>query len=558
MAKKFASDAKRAITAASRIAGDMGHSYIGSEHLLLALIEESRECAAKLMPFGITERTVREKIIEMVGIGACCDLGADDMTPTCKRIIFSPSACSADSVDCVSLLCALVTGDCVASRMLSDMGVSDVKQISVAGAVATRQERQTPLLDKYARDLTKRARDGLIDPVIGRRAEEERVISILLRRTKNNPCLVGEAGVGKTAVAESVALRIASGDMPDALSGCRIMALDMASVVAGTKYRGEFEEKLRGILQEASENEKIILFIDELHTIVGAGAAEGAIDASNIMKPALARGEIRLMGATTLAEYGRFIARDAALERRFQPVTVREPTREDAAKILDGIKQKYERFHGVRYEKGVPQAAVDIASEFICGRCLPDKAIDLMDEAAAHVAKNRRGTVGIRDVALAASEMTGVPMFALTHDASLASEAVKRALGGVLSHETAEKMALHLVSGAKKPFCIEQDAEKAYETAEKTASELYGGTDRLTVADLRQDSSVGILTAALRECPCRVILLKNMRFATGEASAAADALCDRGEMTDLSGNTLHTVCAVVIKEADTKRRCGFA
>ncbi|HBR30487.1 MAG TPA: ATP-dependent Clp protease ATP-binding subunit ClpC, partial [Clostridiales bacterium] len=286
-----------------------------------------------------------------------------------------------------------------------------------ADVIATK--KSTPNLDKNAVNLTDKALSGKIDPVIGRKKEEERLIGILLRRGKNNPCLIGEAGVGKTAVVESIASRIAYGDIPEELADKRIMALDMSTIVAGTKYRGEFEEKIKSIITEVSEAEDVILFIDELHTIVGAGAAEGAIDASNILKPALARGEIRLIGATTLKEYKKSIEKDSALERRFQPVYIKEPTEEECISILEGLKQRYESYHNVNISSDAIISAVRLSSRYIGDRFLPDKAIDLIDEAAAKKKLTRGASshkIGITsvDIAQVAQEQTGIPLAVLT------------------------------------------------------------------------------------------------------------------------------------------------
>ncbi|PKM63190.1 MAG: ATP-dependent Clp protease ATP-binding subunit ClpC, partial [Firmicutes bacterium HGW-Firmicutes-21] len=352
MTKRFTENAKRVISASLALAKELGHTYIGSEHLLLGILSDSTSSASKLLNGrGVTFSETKTRIIELVGMGCKSNLSTEDMTPTCKKILMSSSTQAKSSlynfIGTEHILLALLKEDCVGTRLIEAAGV-DVSELCIcldglfcrvfeetaAEAEVSHTKKTTPNLDKNAINLTEKALAGKIDPVIGREKEEERLIGILLRRSKNNPCLIGEAGVGKTAVVESVASRIAFGDIPEELADKRIMALDMSTLVAGTKYRGEFEEKIKSIISEVSEADDVILFIDELHTIVGAGAAEGAIDASNILKPALARGEIRLIGATTLKEYKKSIEKDSALERRFQPVHIKEPTEDECISIL--------------------------------------------------------------------------------------------------------------------------------------------------------------------------------------------------------------------------------
>ncbi len=581
MAKKFAYDAKRAIATASRIAGEMGHSYIGSEHLLLGLITESRDCAAMLKDKGITADDVKDKIIAMVGIGMQSDPSSEDMTPTCRQIIFSSVAApSKGDIDCVCIFNSLLHSDCVALKLLQGMGFDTQKEKNVflsPSEVQKKQHAATPVLDKYARDLTKRAADGLIDPVIGRDAEEERVIGILLRRTKNNPCLVGEAGVGKTAVAEAVALRIASGNVPPALCDCRIMALDMSSVVAGTKYRGEFEERLGNILAEAAKANDVILFIDEVHTIVGAGAAEGAIDASNILKPPLARGEIRVMGATTSAEYRKYIERDSALERRFQPVRVKEPSRGECISILNGIKNRYETFHRVLVTESATDAAVDIATRFIKNRCLPDKAIDLMDESAALAARLGKQKLTADDVAKAAESITGIPAAILRCDKT----AIKTALDSVAESCRGDGAKV-LCDAMTSAFADAQNGDTVFSAsllgdgggerfAKNTAKMLFGGDDKLLAVDLAhysdgcllyeligENGGDGILGRFIADNPACVIMLKNAGAEHFEVTRALSALINEGAVIARNGAKTKLASGAVFVLCDAPAcRAGF-
>ncbi len=437
MTKRFTENAKRVISTSLALAKELGHTYIGSEHLLLGILSDGTSSASKLLyGRGITFAETKSRVIELVGMGCKSELSTEDMTPTCKKILMSASTQVKSTlynfIGTEHILMALLKEDCVGARLVEAGGV-DIPELCSnldgmfyrvyedaaveADVIATK--KSTPNLDKNAVNLTDKALSGKIDPVIGRKKEEERLIGILLRRGKNNPCLIGEAGVGKTAVVESIASRIAYGDIPEELADKRIMALDMSTIVAGTKYRGEFEEKIKSIITEVSEAEDVILFIDELHTIVGAGAAEGAIDASNILKPALARGEIRLIGATTLKEYKKSIEKDSALERRFQPVYIKEPTEEECISILEGLKQRYESYHNVNISSDAIISAVRLSSRYIGDRFLPDKAIDLIDEAAAKKKLTRGASshkIGITsvDIAQVAQEQTGIPLAVLT------------------------------------------------------------------------------------------------------------------------------------------------
>ena len=408
---RFTSTALGAIRLAQENAVRLGHCYVGSEHLLLGLACQEYSLAARLLgEAGADSRSLRAAVVQLVGAGAPGPTLRQGLTPRCCQVIrraaeecrrLGGPAVGAEHL----LLGVLLEPDSSAARLV---GACEVDREGLRRAVHAalggeegvprpirsrepeRVSGDTRQLDQCARDLTRMAAEGRLDPVIGREEELDRVIQILSRRTKNNPALIGEPGVGKTAVAEGLALAIADGAAPAHLLGKRVCALDLSAMVAGTKYRGEFEEKLKHVLQEVRRAGNIILFIDELHTIVGAGSAEGAIDAANILKPALSRGEIQVLGATTLDEYRRYIEKDSALERRFQPVTVREPSREETLAILRGLRGRYETHHHLTITDGALTAAVDLSIRYLPQRFLPDKAIDLVDEAASRARLSAR------------------------------------------------------------------------------------------------------------------------------------------------------------------------
>ena len=401
----FTQKANTALNAAIEYAENLGHTYIGSEHLLLGLLSSEGSVAyTALTARNITADSVETAVRNSVGIGTPTVLSPNDFTPRSKNIIETAVTIARSLghgyVGTEHLLIAILRdSSCYAMDILDAMNVSatDIaeeitKSVNVSQNDASPKSKtqskgktETPTLDQFGRDLTAIARQGKIDPVIGRQKEIERVIQILCRRTKNNPCLIGEPGVGKTAIAEGLALKIASGEVPEILKDKRIVALDLTGMVAGTKYRGDFEERIKSAIDEVSKAGNIILFIDEVHTLIGAGAAEGAVDAANILKPALARGEMQVIGATTIEEYRKNIEKDSALERRFQSVLVGEPSREEAVEILKGIRDKYEAHHKVKITDEAIEAAVKMSSRYIGDRFLPDKAIDLIDEAASKV-----------------------------------------------------------------------------------------------------------------------------------------------------------------------------
>ena len=410
MQAKFTRQAKAALQIAESAARSWKHSYIGTEHILVGLLKEQEGTAGKILEeFGVDPEKLETLIAQLIApSGVLVAEKSAGYSPRAQKIkeqaVKEAEKQKEEQAGTEHLLLAMLREtDCVGTRLLYTMGVNIQKLYSAVLSAAeidsnsTLEELQmqkkqkenknstTPTLDQYSRDLTAMAADGKLDPVVGREKEIARLIQILSRRTKNNPCLVGEPGVGKTAIVEGLAQRIVSGMVPDSVKNKRVVVLDLSGMVAGSKYRGEFEERIRNVINEVRSNQGILLFIDELHTIIGAGGAEGALDASNILKPSLSRGEIQLIGATTLEEYRKYIEKDAALERRFQPVTVEEPSEEETLEILKGLRPYYEQHHGVAIEDSALEAAVKMSVRYINDRFLPDKAIDIIDEAASKV-----------------------------------------------------------------------------------------------------------------------------------------------------------------------------
>ena len=409
MVYKFTKRAEKALEYAGDLAQGFGHNYIGTEHILYGLVKEGSGVASQVLNMQkITAENVVEEIEVLIGKGdKSQNRGEIGFTPRSKRVIenafLEARKLGSEFIGTEHLLIGIMReGDSVAVRIMMDLNVNPQKLYNEIVKVINEDENagandkqpkgkargsynQTPTLNQYGTDLTKKATEGKLDPVIGRKDEIQRVIQILSRRTKNNPCLIGEPGVGKTAVAEGLAERIIAEDVPEMLKNKRVVSLDIASMVAGAKYRGDFEERIKKCLEEVKKVKDVILFIDEVHTIVGAGSAEGAVDAANILKPLLARGEVQVIGATTLNEYRKYIEKDSALERRFSPVTVGEPTNEETIEILKGIRDRYEAHHNVKITDEAIKAAVELSTRYINDRFLPDKAIDLVDEAASRV-----------------------------------------------------------------------------------------------------------------------------------------------------------------------------
>lgn len=407
MIDRFTAKAREAISLAVDAAESLGHNYVGTEHLLIGLLEEGSGVAARVLDeCGVKVEKVTELVSQLITPSQGVRTAEQNTyTPSAKRVIENSYReavrFKAPLIGTEHILIAIIReNDCVASRLLNTMGIS-IQRLYVdvlsamgedadagrddipAGKGARGKSVATPVLDRYSRDLTALAREGKLDPVIGRETEIQRVIQILSRRTKNNPCLMGEPGVGKTAVVEGLAQMIAAGNIPETIADKRVVTLDLSGMVAGSKYRGEFEERIKRVLAEVMDNGDVLLFIDEIHTIIGAGGAEGALDASNILKPSLARGELQLIGATTIEEYRKYIEKDSALERRFQPVTVEEPSEDETYEILKGLRGHYEKHHSVKITDEALKAAVKLSARYINDRFLPDKAIDLMDEACS-------------------------------------------------------------------------------------------------------------------------------------------------------------------------------
>lgn len=405
MREKYTADAKEALVLAEKAASQAGCSYVGSEHILLGLLKGKGVAASVLSANHVTCDKVEELMEQLLQMDSNVKVKEAKFTLRAKRIeencIVQAERFGAKKVGTEHILLALLReSDCVAIRLLNTIGVNmqklyvDVLTSTGMDPAAAKNDYMalkgknkgksaTPMLDQFSRNLSLLAKEGKLDPVVGREKEIERLIQIISRRTKNNPCLVGEPGVGKTAIIEGLAQRICEGSVPETIADKRVVILDLSAMVAGSKYRGEFEERIKRVLREVAQEGNILVFIDELHTLIGAGGAEGAMDAANILKPALARGEIQIMGATTIGEYRKYIEKDAALERRFQPITVEEPTEAEAFSILNGLKEKYEQHHNVVLTTESLQAAVKLSSRYITDRFLPDKAIDVMDEAAS-------------------------------------------------------------------------------------------------------------------------------------------------------------------------------
>lgn len=408
MQNRFTENANKAIKLAQETAYRLSHNYIGTEHLLIGLLQVEGVASKVLKENGITVEKVLELVNQLIAPKGTTDvMEPGGFTPRSKRILDQSYnealRLKVKTVGTQHILMSLIKEtDCIAVRLINTLGaniqkiyidlltasgveVNYAKNDFTAQKNRSKNKSNTPTLDQYSRDLTQYARDGKLDPVIGRNDEIQRLIQILSRRTKNNPCLVGEPGVGKTAIAEGLAIKIVDGDIPETIKDKRLLTLDLSGMVAGSKYRGEFEERIKKVIAEAINDGNVLLFIDEIHTIIGAGGAEGSIDASNILKPSLARGELQLIGATTREEYRKYIEKDAALERRFQPVVVEEPSEEEAIQILFGLRDKYEAHHKVRITDEALISSVKLSVRYLNDRYLPDKAIDLMDEAASRV-----------------------------------------------------------------------------------------------------------------------------------------------------------------------------
>ena len=627
MNSKFTEIASKALNNAVIIAEKLGHTYIGTEHALLALLyEEGSSSAIILKKHRITYKNTEEKIKDFIGFGERTRLNVKDMTPRFRRLLDGAHRASvkynSTKIGTEHLLYSLLEErDSSAGKIiyLLDKDVVKIKE-DVTQFLKTVEKSYLYLngkasdsditaLLKYGVDMTEAAKIEEQDPVIGRCEETERVIRVLSRKTKNNPCLIGDAGVGKTAIVEGLCQRIAKGDVPHELKNKRIISLDLASMVAGSKYRGDFEDRIKAIISEAERTPGVILFIDEIHTIVGAGAAEGAIDASNIMKPALSRAKIRLIGATTPDEYRKYIKKDSALERRFQPITVKEASITEANEILSGLKDRYEAFHNLKIDDGAIDAAIKLSKRYITERFLPDKAIDLLDEACVNVKsqalptekkpsserfpeypeltelickeapeKEKKPTVTREDVEKTITEITGIPTKNLSFNTL---EFEKRLKNRVFGQQNAIKA---LVGGVSRSFAgiSSQDRPKGVflfigesgvgktELAKALASELFGDEAALLRYDMSEFSEVhsvskiigsppgyvgfnesGSLTEDVRRKPYSVILLDDAEKASNEVKNLLLQLFDSGRLTDSCGREVNFKNTFIILTANT-------
>ena len=617
MANNYTADAMLALENARTAAAELNHGFIGSEHILLGLIRTRSKAALALRSFGMTEDIAMPYIDTLVGGGRHRFTDSSGYTPNAKRILelslYEAKSCLENEIDTRHILLALLRErECFGARILGYAGadIEGIKRLAsskeplsetefdraenaddidgktgFANNCFTSEEARTaerskhtaihgvgsttPVLDGFSVDLTAQARKGRLDPMIGCEAALNRLIQTLLRRNKNNPVLVGEPGVGKSAIVEGLASRIAEGNVPEELKNVRLMRLELGSVIAGTKYRGEFEERLKAILDELDDS--VILFIDEIHTIVGAGSAEGSVDAANIMKPALARCGIRLIGATTLDEYKKYIEKDAALERRFSKILVEEPMEDEALEILRGLCPKYELHHGVNFTEEALAACVSLSVRCLPERFLPDKAIDLMDEAASRARLNRLTggrplTVDREAVAGVVSEMTGIPASNLTGSSAKRLMELEAGLKSRIFGQDAavsECARALRASGAGlaeegKPFCslLISGASGTGKTAfcEELAAELYPGEDALIRFDMsdysdpgklstligspsgfRDSDEGGRLTEEVRRKPYAVVLLENVDRACDEAQSLLAGMLASGIMTDGRG-----------------------
>ena len=596
--EKFTQRAETAIEAARSAAGELGHAYIGTEHLLLGILEEEDGLGAHILRHqGLEREHLRRVIARETGLG-CPGAPGLGLTPN-ARAALEQAAAEARALchGCIGtehlLLGLLRLPDCGAVRALRGAGI-DLNDVCTAimdvfgnpdprgrpqtGTLRSPLRRaETRVLDQYSRDLTERAANGLIDPVVGRGAEIRRAIQILSRRSKNNPVLIGEPGVGKTAVAEGLALAVARGEAPPNLGGKRIVSLDIPAMLAGTKYRGDFEDWVKSVLRDVRRAGDVILFVDELHTIVGAGSAEGAIDAANILKPALGRGEVQIIGATTPEEYRRYIEKDAALERRFQPVQVREPDQRQALEMLRSLKPALERHHRVSFSEASMEAACALSARYINDRFLPDKAIDLLDEAGAAVRVQGGQSVTEADVARVLSVWTGIPAAGLSETESERLIALEdRLKERIIGQDEAVSAVAHAIRrgrvGLKDPsrpvgsflFCGPTGVGKT-ELCRALADAVFGDRDaviRLDMSEYMEKHSVsrligsppgyvgyedgGQLTEKVRRRPWSVVLFDEIEKAHEDVWSILLQIMDDGHLTDSSGRRVDFSNTVVV------------
>ncbi len=593
----FTQRANASINAAISEASSLGHSFIGTEHILWGILRDGEGNSLKSFEeCKISSEKVSELLLKNIGKGSKVNLSPADFSPLCRKVLensLTEAKRASALADIGTIISAVLReSDCNAVKYLLYLGCDlnalfkEVVTMPVLSEQSSkeRQKQKTPSLDKYSRDLTQLAKENSFDPIIGRDKEIGRVIQILSRRTKNNPCLIGDAGVGKTAIVEGLAQKIAKGDVPDSLKNRRLCSLDLSLMIAGTKYRGDFEERIKTVIDEVIRASNVILFIDEVHTIVGAGAAEGAIDASSILKPQLARGEFQLIGATTTEEYRRFIQKESALERRFQSVSVDEPNIETAENILFGLKDRYEKFHKISISDSAIKSAVRLSVRYLPEKRLPDKAIDLLDEACAkrvienlYSRENYSSTLPEEDIAKVLSLSTGISVGRITEDESkkmleLENELHKRVAGQEKAVSTISKAIRRNRAGLRDPnrpigiflFTGPAGVGKT-ELSKALAEELFSDEKALIRFDMSEysdKSSVtkligsppgyvgyddgGKLTEAVRRRPYSVVLFDEIEKADSSVYNLFLQLMDDGTLTDSHGVKVNFTNCVVI------------
>ena len=594
----FSQRANSAINSAMADASVLGHSFVGTEHLLCGILRETDISEYKSFEdCGIGYEKIMGLLLENIGRGTRSNLSPADFSPLCRKILENSLASAKRSgslADIGTILSEILREeDCSAVKYMKELGCDinslfrevNSAPLSAENLPRERQKIKTPGLDKYSRDLTRLAKENAFDPVIGREKEITRVIQILSRRTKNNPCLIGDAGVGKTAIAEGIAQRMAKGEVPENLKNRRLCSLDLSLMIAGTKYRGDFEERIKTVIDEVIRSGNIILFIDEVHTIVGAGAAEGAIDASNILKPQLARGELQLIGATTTEEYRKFIRKESALDRRFQSVDVEEPDANTAVRILEGLKDRYEKFHKITITESAIKAAVRLSVRYLPEKRLPDKAIDLIDEACSRKTirnissrENFSHAVFAEDIAEVLSLATGISVGRITEDESkrllnLEEELHKRVAGQEKAVSVVAKAIRRNRAGLRDPkrpigiflFTGPAGVGKT-ELSKALAEELFSDEKALIRFDMSEYSDKasvtkligsppgyigyddgGKLTEAVRRRPYSVLLFDEIEKADPSVYNLFLQLMDDGKLTDSHGvNVDFTNCVVIM------------
>ena len=601
MNNRFTPKAEEVLKNALLYAEEYGHTYIGSEHVLIALCISNETAAHQILTKnGVSYEKIDKYVKEYSGIGTKCILTAEDTTPRCKAIIEDAYKTSlkysAQKIGTEHILLALLDEkDCVANRLIAKTSnsISAIRDECISYLKTVEKELNKnnvtqsttiPNLIKYGKIMTELAKSGTFDPVIGRESETDRIIRILSRKRKNNPCLIGDAGVGKTAIIEGLSARIASGNVPQSLKNKTIVSVDLTSMVAGAKYRGDFEERIKSIIDEATKNKSIILFIDEIHTIVGAGSAEGAIDASNIMKPALARGDFQLIGATTAEEYRKYIEKDSALERRFQPLLINEPNEEQTIEILRGIRPRYELHHNVIIDDSALTSAIRLSTRYITDRYLPDKAIDLMDEACAKVNLERAEPTGLinfsdnkfkqnakpivtaKDIASIVSESTGccVESSESASASDISSALIKKIIGqdeAISSLASAVKRSTAGINDKARPrgifLFVGNSGVGKTELSKALAEFLFGSADSLIRYDMSEYSEPGAVSKMLgtspgyvgydqkggafekiRKHPYSVILLDEIEKAHSDVLSLFLQVFDTGIITDSLGRKI--------------------